>query len=438
MTVRIGIRREDKNRWERRAPLTPDHVAELVHEHGLEIVVEPSERRVFPDSDYVAAGARLSDDLSSCPLVFGVKEIPAHRLNAGQTYLFFAHVIKGQATNMPMLRRILDLGCTLIDYELIVNKRGNRLIFFGRHAGYAGAIDTLWALGQRLDVEGFKTPLSNIQCAHEYDSLEDAQQSIRDVGDLIRHGGLPANLHPIVVGFTGEGNVSLGAQEVFDRLPIETIAPEDLDGLMAEPLRTRRRLFKLRIPPPLTVDRIGGGPFVWDEYVNTPDRYEANMGRWLEHLTVLVHGIYWEPRFPRLVTKDWVHEHWAKHAQPTLRVIGDIACDIEGSIEVTLEATTPGDPVYVYEPENAKIVRGVRGHGPVIMAVDNLPTELPIEASDHFGDALLRFVPCLARCDWDKSLESLVLPTEIRNAIIAHDGELAPAWQHLKKHLPEG
>ena len=437
MTARIGIRREDKNRWERRAPLTPDHVAELVHEHGLEVVVEPSEHRAFPDDAYVASGARLSDDLSDCPLIFGVKEIPSSKLQTQRAYLYFSHVIKGQPQNMPMLRSVLDQRCTLIDYELIVNRKGRRLIFFGRHAGYAGAIDSLWALGQRLDAEGFKTPLSTIQLAHEYDTLEDALQGIREAGDRIRKEKLPDNLHPIVVGFTGEGNVSGGAQEIFDRLPIETITPEELPELMSEPLRARRRIFKLLLPPPLTVDRIGGGDFNWDEYVQHPEKYEANMSRWLEHLTVLVHGIYWEPRFPRIVTRQWVQEHWAQHEQPKLRVIGDIACDIEGSIEVTLESTTPGDPVYVYEPERNEIVRGVRGHGPVIMAVDNLPCELPVEASDHFGDALLRFVPFMARCDWSKPLDQLELPTEIRNAIIAHDGELSPPWKHLEKHLPK-
>lgn len=437
MTLRIGIRREDKNRWERRAPLTPDHVAEIVHEHGVEVVVQPSERRAFPDQAYASAGARLSEDLSDCPFVLGVKEIPADKLDHKRAYLYFSHVIKGQPQNMPLLKRVLDQRCTLVDYELIVDRKGRRLIFFGRHAGYAGGIDSLWALGQRLRAEGFDTPLADVQLAHQYDSLEDAMQSIRSAGDRIRRERLPANLHPLVIAFTGEGNVSGGAQEVFERLPIETISPEDLPALMAEPLRARRRLFKLLLPPPLTVDRVGGGDFEWNEYVEHPERYVANMSRWLEHITMLVHGIYWEPRFPRLVTREWVEQHWSKHEQPKLRVIGDIACDIEGSIEVTVESTTPGDPAYVYDPATKKIVRGVHGHGPVIMAVDNLPCELPVEASDHFGDALLRFVPYIARCDWNRPLDELELPIEIKNAIIAHDGELTAAWKHLESHLPE-
>ncbi len=416
-------------------PLTPDHVAELVHEHRVEVVVEPSGRRVFLDHAYVTAGARLSEDLSDCPIVFGVKEIPSDKLLEQQTYLYFSHVIKGQPQNMPMLQQILDRRCTLIDYELIVDRTGRRLIFFGRHAGYAGAIDSLWALGQRLEVEGVDTPLASIHMAHQYEGLEDAMQSIRDAGDRIRQDGLPASLHPIVVGFTGEGNVSQGAQEVFDRLPIETISPEELFRLMREPLRPHHRIYKLLLPPPLTVDRVGGGDFDWDEYVSQPDRYVANMERWLEHLTMLVHGIYWDSRFPRLVTRQWVQQHWANHEQPTLRVIGDIACDVEGSIEINREATTPGDPVYVYEAAKDDITPGVHGHGPVVMAVDNLPCELPIEASDHFGDNLLRFVPHLARCDWKQPFEALALPAEVKGAIIAHDGRLTPPWEHLKAHL---
>ena len=153
MTFRLGIRREDKNEWERRAPLAPDAVSRLVAQ-GVEVLVEPSPRRIFTDLEYARAGARIAPDLSACTLVLGVKEIPPARFRPGGAYCFFSHTIKGQPYNMGMLARLRELGCTLLDYELVKDDQGRRLIFFGRHAGLAGMLDSLWALGRRLAEEG--------------------------------------------------------------------------------------------------------------------------------------------------------------------------------------------------------------------------------------------------------------------------------------------
>ena len=155
----------------------------------------------------------------------------------------------------------------------------------------------------------------------------------------------------------------------------------------------------------------------------------------LPHVTVLINGTYWEPGLPVLVTKESLRELWTREREPKLRVIGDVTCDIRGSVEVTEKATTPGDPVFVWNPDTGAITSGVTGRGPVVMAVDNLPCELPVEASEHFGDSLLRFVPPLARCDWEVPLEALALPREIRDAIIVHRGELAPAFAGLERLL---
>src|SRR5262245_24933788 len=124
----IGIRREDKNRWERRVPLTPEHVASLVEHHGVEVRVQPSSVRIHPDDAYRRAGATIGEDLSGCRAVLGVKEIPPDKLIPGAAHLFFAHVIKGQPANMPLLRRMLELGCSLVDYERVADSRGRRLI----------------------------------------------------------------------------------------------------------------------------------------------------------------------------------------------------------------------------------------------------------------------------------------------------------------------
>jgi alanine dehydrogenase len=410
----IGIRREDKNRWERRAPLTPEHVAELSR-HGVAVAVERSSIRVFPDDAFRIAGADIVDDLSSCPVVFGVKEIPVDRLAPQTTYLFFAHVTKGQAANMPMLRRLMELRCTLIEYEKIVDDRGRRLVFFGRHAGLAGMLDTLASLGRRLSWEGIDSPFAALRLAHEYGDLEEAHADVARLADRIRRHGVPAALHPMVFGFTGSGNASRGAQEIFELLPYEDIVPEDLPSLLSNDDLPRNILYKV--------------------VFSRRDRFDGAMAPRLRHLTALVNGVYWEPGHPRVVSLDDIRGLFSGGASPRLRVIGDISCDLHGSIEANVKTTTPGDPVYVYDVSSGEAVVGVAGRGPVILAVDNLPCELPIESSQSFGDALLRFVPALARCDWSRRLEVLDLPDEIRRAVVVHRGRLTPRYAALAGHL---
>jgi alpha-aminoadipic semialdehyde synthase len=410
----IGIRREDKNRWERRAPLAPEHVAELTR-HGVDVAVERSPLRVFSEEAYRAAGARVVDDLSSCPLVFGVKEIPPERLNAETTYLFFAHVTKGQPANLPMLRRLMELRCTLIEYEKIVDDRGRRLIFFGRHAGLAGMLDTLATLGRRLLWEAVDSPFASLKLAHEYDDLEEAHAEMARVAERIRRDGVPPALHPLVFGFTGSGNASKGAQEIFELLPYEEVVPEDLPSLLGDDDLPRNILYKVAF--------------------TRHDRFAGAMAQHLRHLTVLVNGIYWEPGHPRVVSLADLRAVFTQEGAPRLRVIGDISCDLNGSIEATVKITTPGDPVYVYDPVSGDVVGGVAGRGPVILAVDNLPCELPVDASQHFGDALSRFVPALARCDWSRPFEALDLHDEIRRAVVVHRGRLTPRYAALAGHL---
>jgi alpha-aminoadipic semialdehyde synthase len=170
----IAVRRETKSPMERRTPVTPDLVARLVKGPGVEVLVQPSPRRVFPDKEYVRAGATMAESLADASVILGVKEIPPDLFQPNTAYIFFSHVIKGQPYNMPMLAKMLELGCTLIDYEKICDENGKRLIFFGRFAGLVGMIDSLWALGQRLRREGYPTPLAEIEPAHAYPDLDEA------------------------------------------------------------------------------------------------------------------------------------------------------------------------------------------------------------------------------------------------------------------------
>ncbi len=436
MKHRIGIRREDKDPTEKRAPLTPEQVKTLIAEHQVEVVVEPSSNRIFRDEEYRRVGATVSEDLADCNIIFGVKEIPKDRFLPEHTYCFFSHTIKGQAYNMPMLQRMLDLKDTLIDYEKVTDEKGRRLIFFGRFAGYAGMIDTLWAFGQRLGWEGIDTPFKQIRQALNYPSLKAAKASIKAVGEAIQREGLPESLTPLVCGFAGYGQVSQGAQEIYDHLPVETISPTDLAAFVQSGNYSSKKVYKVvfkeedMVRPVDPKDR-----FELQDYYQHPEKYRGRFEEYLPYLTLLVNGIYWEPKYPRLVTKQFLRSWYEREKQPRLRVIGDITCDIEGSIECNLEATNSLNPIYVYNPFEEKIAYGCEGVGPVILAVDKLPSELPREASESFGKALLPFVPALARADYTVPFQALEIPPEFKRAVIAHQGQLTPNYEYLREYL---
>ena len=230
----IGIRHEDKSKWEGRVPLVPEDVKQITDEHGIEFQVQMSPTRAFAAERYRTAGATIADNVAACPLILGVKEIPAECFEPNKTYVFFSHTIKAQPANMPALRRMAELGCTLIDYERIVDDEGRRLVFFGRYAGLAGMIDTLWSLGLRLQHEGIENPFILVQPAHYYDDLEHFKREFATVADEIREKGLPEQITPFVCGFAGYGQVSLGAQAIFDLLPASVVSPADLASVAAD------------------------------------------------------------------------------------------------------------------------------------------------------------------------------------------------------------
>lgn len=438
MQNRLAIRREDKNKWERRVPLTPGHVATLVNNHHLDITVQPSPIRAFADTDYAQAGASIHEDISTAEVVLAVKEIPVHLLHPNKTYLFFSHTIKGQPYNMPMLRRLLDLNCQLIDYERVVDDQNRRLIFFGEHAGLAGMIDTLHVLGQRLAWEGIDTPLADIQPTYRYGNLPAARQAIREAGRRIVEEGLPAGLLPLVIGVAGYGNVSRGAQAILNLLPVRQITPGQLLTLAQNNNQPRNVLWMVVFKEVDTVEPVAPDqPFDLPEFFQHPERYRSKFAAYLPHLSVLVNCIYWDKPYPRLLTKETARAMYQAGSPPRLRVIGDISCDIEGAIEPTIKATTPDAPAFVWNPATDSAIDGVAGPGPVIMAVDNLPCELPVEASTSFGDALLPFIPPLAACDFGVDFEACPLPPELKRATIVYHGKLTPDYQYLQTFLEQ-
>ncbi len=428
----IGIRREDKNKWERRVPLVPSDLGRLAKEHGIEFLVQPSPNRVFADEAYEQAAAQVQEDLSICPVVLAVKEIPVSFLQKERTYMFFSHTIKGQKSNMPLLRRIMELGCTLIDYEKVTDDKGRRLIFFGRHAGLAGMIDSLWGLGRRLkEAEGLDTPFAQIRPSHEYPDLDHAKKAVAQAGAQIAEQGLPESLAPFVCGFSGYGHVSQGAQEIYDLLPVQEVSPSEL--LAGLPPATDK-VFKVVFREEDMVEPSEGQDFDLQEYYDHPERYRGRFERFAPHLTMLMNCIYWEKRYPRLLSKDLLADLYS-NGPAKLRFVGDVSCDPEGAVEATLMCTTPDDPVFVYDPVERQAHPGFSGRGLAVLAVDNLPAELPKEASESFSAALSPFVPALAKADMNRPLEETGLPVELQRAVIVHRGKLTEAFSYLEEFV---
>jgi alpha-aminoadipic semialdehyde synthase len=432
--MKIGIRKETQYPSERRAPLTPEHVKQLVS-NNIEIVVEAAEQRVFTSEEYQKSGAQISAKLEECDIIFGVKEVPIADLIPNKPYVFFSHTIKGQSYNMPLLKAILDKNITLLDYELVKNNKGNRLIFFGNFAGFAGMINSLWLLGKRLDSENIQCWFSKIKQAKEYNTLSEAEEEIKIVSEEITKNGLPNEIVPLITGFSGYGNVSKGAQSIYNLLPTVEIKPNELDSFVKKGEFSNKVVYKVEFKEVDMYKHPSITEFSFDHFVKHPNEYESIFSQYLKNLTVLVNGIYWEDKFPKHVTKKFMKELYLTEEKQKLKVIADITCDIEGSVELTVKNTSSNDPAFVYEPTTGEIKMGVEGNGPVILAVDKLPAELPRESSQFFGTSLLPFVKKLTQTDFSLDFENLNIPEEFKKAIIAHKGNLTPSFTYLKKFL---
>lgn len=430
----IGIRRENKNQWEKRAPFTPEHVRELKDKYGIHTIVQPSGIRVFSDDEYSRAGAEINEDLSQARVIFAIKEIPLKFLEPGKTYVFFSHTIKGQAYNMDMLQRLRDLKTNLIDYECIMDDHHRRLIFFGKYAGMAGMIETLHCFGEKLKLQGFKTPFEKVKQAYLYGSLKEAKEKIAELGEEINSQGLPQELCPLVVGFAGYGNVSRGAQEIFDLLPHKVISPLTLKEMAESFAADRYHLYKVVFKEEDLV-RSKQGSFDLQDYYDFPQKYESQFEDYIPYLQVLVNCIYWTEDYPRLVTKQYIKDQTVLQSNLNLRVIGDISCDIEGSIEITYKATMPDNPCYTYLARQDVFQDGVERQGVSVMAIDNLPCEFPRESSEYFSSVMKDFVDELIEADYDRPLDELVLSPPLKRALILLNGEFTVDYQYMQDFL---
>ena len=432
MAYKMGIRREDKNQWEKRVPTIPRHLRELKEKHDIETIVQTSPIRIYTKNEYEKQGTQVQEDLSSCPIIFGVKEMPLDFFEKNKTYVFFAHVIKGQKKNMPMLRKMMENNCTLIEYEKITDEKGRRLVFFGRYAGLAGMVDTLWAFGQRMKWQEINTPFSEIKQTIHYHNLEEIKEHLLKIGKKIEKEGLNELVAPMVVGFAGYGNVSHGAQEIIDCLPVREIRPSQLEAIQEN--YQDNIIYKVVFKEEDMVEPVSTEvEFNLQEYYNNPHLYRSVFQKYIPRLSILMNCIYWEDRYPRLITKEFMEENFTGHMK--LQIVGDISVDVNGAIEFTEKITNPGEPVFVYNPVREDIIEGFAGNGVAVMAVDNLPCELPRESSEAFSNSLMPFIPDIVKTDYSLPFEKLNLPPEIKKAVILHQGKLTPSYEYMNKFL---
>ncbi|MFW9786649.1 MAG: hypothetical protein ACFFE2_05990 [Candidatus Thorarchaeota archaeon] len=427
---RIGLRKEEKA-YETRVPVVPDH-AKLLHDrYGIEFVIEPSNQRAFKEDEYQADVLPLKG--TNTPVVLGIKEMPIDFFEKNIVYVFFSHTIKGQDYNMPMLKRILDIGATLIDYERVVDEKGRRLIFFGNWAGMAGISNTFRMLGKRLESLGIKpNPFAEMKPTLELGGVEQVKQEFAALGKRIKEQGLPKEINPFVIGFAGYGNVSRGAQEIFDILPHKDIDPEEIEDVSPNSEIIYKCVFKEEhmVEPRDTSQQFD----LQDYYKNGKSKYVGVFHKYIPYITVLMNCIYWSDKYPRLVTKEFIQHHWKQESR-RLQIVGDISCDIQGAIEFTLNCTKPDKPAFTYIVDEDQAKLGVIGDGPVVMAVDNLPAELPRESSMSFSETLLDFIPALAKADFTVKFTELNLPRELKDAIIVYQGKLTENYQYLTQYI---
>ncbi|MBN1622483.1 MAG: hypothetical protein JW871_07830 [Endomicrobiales bacterium] len=428
----IGILRETKE-FEKRAPLTPHDVSWLIKK-GIEVEVESSASRIYPDSQYKKAGAKIVNRFNKANLLIGIKEPKIKDLYADKLYMIFSHTAKGQRHNIPLLKACFKNKITLIDYEKITDIHGKRLVYFGRFAGICGIIDSLYYFGKKLEWRNIKNPFFSIKPSREYKSLKEVKASFAKTDYYIRNKGFDKRLSPFIIGITGHGNVSRGVQEILSLLNPTEIHPRDIVRFVKHQKGIRNKLYKIvffREEKFRSKKRTG---FYFEEYLSDPQNFESNMDVYLPYLNMLVHTSYWDKRYPKIVTYSMINKLY-KSRPFRMDFIGDLSCDVNGSVELTCKATNPETPTFTYSPKNKRFVDGYNSEGITVLAVDNLPAELPLNASIDFSSLIKEYVYQIAEHGVFDITNHTALPKEIRNATILQNGKITKNYEYLKKSL---
>lgn len=445
----FAIRREDLSKTgEKRVAVVPEAASHMVQQ-GFTLLVQPGvhpggvNKRAFEDSAYAAAGARITEDISAADVIFGLKEIGLEYILPEKTYLFFSHTHKGQIKNRKMLAELVARKCTVLDYELVTDEKGARLITaFTYMAGRAGMIDSLWTLGRRLSLAGIENPFSRIPQSIEKEDLGLIKEIIAEAAEEIRTKGTPASLPPVITCFLGDGKTGTGAMEIYNLLPVKRITQSEL----AEVYRNGSRKFVYELVLDITTmfrlkESAGTLKAVFSTwsaadkrelYFKDPALFESNLDQVLPYVTMVMNCIIWAPQYPRVVTKANTLAAFAQGSP--LQVIGDISCDPNGGVEYCKE-TWIDNPVYIYHPETEEITDGFAGAGIAVMAVANLPCEFSADASIQFSENLEAVMPTLLHANLNGSLEESGLAPAFQRSCLLWKGGFTPRYAYMKDFL---
>jgi len=418
--LKTVVRKEHKNKWEKRTALIPADAAELVNK-GYPLKVESSDIRVWSDDDY----RKLSVETDGCPqqgeFVIGIKEPPVDSIQPGQVHLAFSHTIKGQDYNMPLLQKFIDNQSTLIDYEPIADKSGKRTIAFGRFAGIAGAIDSFYVAGKKYAAREEKSALTQIKQTWQYGSIEQVKGHFSAI-DLEQ--GLPTR-----VLIVGSGNVGRGCEEVCHWLGLNKV---DAKQLLAGQLPQGN--WYAMVSSSHINRRKDGQHFDMQDFIDKgAQAYESTFDSLLGSFDILLQTPYWTEKYPRHLDRKRMLAN--KDKLPF--VVGDISCDINGSLACTTKASDIDIPAFTYDVDSGKSRDGVFANGISVMSIDNLPCELSLDASEHFSNILKGYMENLMSMDLKKSFSECGLIPELARAVIVYNGQLCPDYQYLQPFLDE-
>ena len=393
--MKFGIIKERKNPPDRRVVFSPERLVEFKTAFPQAILkVESSDIRIFPDEQYFEKGIEVNHDLNDCDVLIGVKEVPKEALIPNKKYFFFSHTIKKQPYNRELLKTILEKNIELYDHETIVDDKNRRLIGFGRYAGIVGAYNGIRAFGLKYE-------LFNLAKA---ETLPDQKTLI----ERLKRNPLPN----IKIVLTGRGKVAFGAKEMLDAMKIKEVSIENyLTKSFAEPVYAFIDVLDYN-------KRADGQPSSKEDFYKNPTEYVSDFERFSEVSDMFIAGHFYGNNAPIILSKEMLRSPKCK-----LKVVADVSCDIDGPIACTIKPSTIAEPIYGYLPSEHKEVSYTHPSAIVVMAVDNLPCELPKDASDGFGEVFLeRVIPAFFNNDKDGVLE---------RAKMTENGKVTPRFAYL-------
>jgi saccharopine dehydrogenase (NAD+, L-lysine-forming) len=397
--MKIALLREGKIPADKRVALSPKQCLEVLKQYpGLVLVVQPSPIRKFTDQDYLDLGIILQEDLSDCDVLIGVKEVPKKDLIPHKTYFYFSHTIKEQPYNKSLLLKMLSLNIRMIDYEVLTNEKSKRLIGFGRYAGIVGCYNGFLAYGKR-------TSSFSLKPAHLCEDRKEMEIELRKI-----------QLEPIKIILTGSGRVGSGILELINIIGIRQVSPNEfLNKSFDEPVFVHLNTLDYN-------KRIDGSASSKSDFYTNPGSYQSDFLKFAKTAEMFVAGHYYAAGSPFLFTREN-----AKSKEFKIRTVADVSCDINGPVACTIQPSTIQNPIYGYNPFTELIDDYAKPDVIAVMAVDNLPCELPKDSSIDFGAELIKHIlPCLLSTDPHKVIE---------RATICENGKLTEQFSYLESYV---